>query len=255
MIACVDHGRVRELRLARPPVNALNPALMAELRAALAQALQPGACGGVVLSGAPGRFSGGLDVPELLRLTRSEIRATWELFFGLLRDLACSEVPVAAALTGHSPAGGTVLAIFADYRVLADGPFLVGLNEVQVGLSVPPVLYRALVHIVGSRQAERLAVGGLLLDPQQALRVGLVDEVVPLDEVVPRAVAWVSDLMAKPPTAMAATRRLARAALCDAFDSVTPQSLDEIVESWFSAETQGVMRALAAKLSKRASAP
>ena len=118
------------------------------------------------------------------------MRRTWELFFQLLRDLAFAELPIAAALTGHSPAGGTVLALFADHRVMAEGPYLVGLNEVQVGIPVPEVLHRALVHVVGIRQAERLAVGGLLLGPADALRCGLVDEVVAAPEVgIPRAMA------------------------------------------------------------------
>src|SRR5436190_22667482 len=136
MIVTMDHhGGVRELRLSRPPVNALNPELITALRDELARAHLEG-CEAVVVSGARGRFSGGLDVPELLRLDRAQMRATWAQFFSLLRDLAFSQVPVVAAMTGHSPAGGTVLALFADYRVLAEGPHLVGLNEVQVGLSV-----------------------------------------------------------------------------------------------------------------------
>jgi len=69
--------------------------------------------------------------------------------------------------------------------VLAAGDFLVGLNEVRVGLPVPEVLVRALAYTVGERQAARLAVGGLLVPPEEALRVGLVDEVVPVAEVVP----------------------------------------------------------------------
>ncbi len=251
MITTIDHGRVRELRLARPPVNALNPALMTALREAFSRASREEA-GGIVLSGAPGRFSGGLDVPELLRIGRAEMRDTWELFFALMKDIAASDIPIAAAMTGHSPAGGTVLAIFADYRVLADGPFLVGLNEVQVGLPVPEVLYRALVRVVGARQAERLAVAGLLLGPAEALHVGLVDEVAPPDDVIPRAVAWTTALLARPAIAMAATRRLARRPLQDAFDTVTPALLDSIVDSWFGTETQAVMQALASKLGKRA---
>jgi enoyl-CoA hydratase/carnithine racemase len=223
---------------------------MGALRDALAQSGRDG-CRGLVLSGAPGRFSGGLDVPELLRLSRADIRATWEVFFALLRDIATSDIPICAALTGHSPAGGTVLAIFADHRVLADGPFLVGLNEVQVGLPVPEVLHRALLHVVGSRQAERLAVGGLLLGPAEALRVGLVDEVVSAEEVIPRALAWTTELLSRPPTAMTATRRLARRSLHDAFATVTPSALDAVVEQWFSHETQSVMQALASKLGKR----
>jgi enoyl-CoA hydratase/carnithine racemase len=251
MITRFDHGRVRELRLARPPVNALNPDLMAALHDAIASAVRDG-CGGVVLSGMPGRFSGGLDVPELLRLGRADVRATWELFFALLKDIAYSEVPIAAALTGHSPAGGTVLAIFADYRVLAEGPYLIGLNEVQVGLPVPEVLYRALVHAVGARQAEILAVGGLLVGPAEALRVGLVDEVLPLAEVIPRAVAWATELTTRPPGAMATTRRLARRDLHEGFSTVNPEFFDVMVDRWFSPETQGVLQALAAKLGKRA---
>jgi 3,2-trans-enoyl-CoA isomerase len=251
MITQIDHGGVRELRLARPPVNALNPALMVALRDAIAGTVRDG-CRGVVLSGNPGLFSAGLDVPELLRLGRPEMRTTWEMLFGLLKDIAFSELPIAAALTGHSPAGGTVLAIFADYRVLAEGPFLVGLNEVQVGLMVPEVVHRALVHAVGVRQAERLAVGGLLLGPAEALRVGIVDEVLPVAEVIPRAVAWTAELGARPPGAMAATRRLARRDLHQAFDTVTPAALDALVDGWFSTETQGVLQALAAKLGKRA---
>lgn len=251
MITRIDHGRIRELRLSRPPVNALNPALMAALRGALVEATAD-ACVGLVVSGAPGRFSGGLDVPELLRLGRPEIRETWDLFFALMRDIATSSVPIAAAMTGHSPAGGTVLALFADYRIMADGPYSVGLNEVQVGLPVPEVLFDTLVRVVGPRQAERLAVGGLLMGPAEALRVGLVDEVVPAGEVIPRAVGWLAELVARPAVAMATTRQLARRSLRDAFDTVTPALMDSIADHWFSAETQAVMQALSAKLGKRA---
>ena len=249
MIDVVDHGAVRELRLARPPVNALDPALISGLRTAIAAA---GAAGreAIVLSGTPGRFSGGLDVPALLQLDRAGIHAAWSEFFGLMGDIAASPIPVVAALTGHSPAGGTVLAIFTDYRVLAEGPYLVGLNEVQVGLPVPPVLIAALSYVVGARQAARLAAGGLLLAPAEALRVGLVDEVVPVEEVVPRSVAWATDLLARPRAAMSATRALARRPLVAAFDELDARALDGIVDSWFAPEPQATLRALAARLKK-----
>lgn len=249
IVTLEHHGGVRELRLSRPPVNALNPELIAALRTELQRA-HDDKRGAVLLSGARGRFSGGLDVPELLRLDRTQMRATWAQFFALLRDLAFAELPVVAALTGHSPAGGTVLALFADYRVLAEGPHLVGLNEVQVGLPVPEVLYRALVHVVGARQAERLAVTGALLNPAAALSCGLVDEVVPLADVVGYALTWAQELLARPAAARAATRHLARRPLRDAFAGVDDRFLDEITAHWFSAEAQATLRALAAKLGK-----
>jgi enoyl-CoA hydratase/carnithine racemase len=145
-----------------------------------------------------------------------------------------------------------VLAIMTDYRVMADGPYVVGLNEVQVGLPVPDFLLAALAHVVGARQAERLAVGGLLLAPIEARTVGLVDEVLPVVEVVPRAIAWATDLVARPPRAMTGTRHRARRALHDAFASIDGALLDEVVEQWFAPEAQATLRALAARLGKRA---
>jgi enoyl-CoA hydratase/carnithine racemase len=250
VIETIEHdGGIRELRLARPPANALDPGLIGALREALAAAVSSGK-EAVVLSGTRGRFSGGLDVPALLRLDRAGIRQLWQTFFGLLRDLAASPIPVVAALTGHSPAGGTVLAIFADHRVLAAGDFRVGLNEVRVGLPVPEVLLRALTYVVGERQAARLAVGGLLLAPDEALHAGLVDELAPLDEVVARAVARARELLAIPRAAMTGTRALARRPLVAAFDAVDERVLDAVTDQWFSDEAQATLRALAARLGK-----
>ena len=116
-----DHGAVRELRLARPPVNALDPALCLALRDALAQAATDG-IGGVVLAGGPKVFSAGLDVPHLLALTDpAALRAAWDAFFAAARALAAAPMPVVAAMSGHAPAGGCVLALCCDYRVMARG--------------------------------------------------------------------------------------------------------------------------------------
>lgn len=249
MLHITDHGRVRELRLDRPPVNALDLALMEALATALDGAKAAG-CGAVVLSGAPGRFSGGLDVPALLTLDRPGIRTVWERFFGLMRAIATSELPIAAALTGHSPAGGTVLALFADYRVFAEGPFTMGLNEVQVGLPVPEVLIRALTYAVGPRLAERLAVPGRLVSPTEALRSGLVDELAPPEAVVPRALAWAQDLLLRPPLAMAETRRRARRPLHEAFTTVDAELLDRLADQWFAPEAQATLSALSTRLGK-----
>jgi enoyl-CoA hydratase/carnithine racemase len=133
---------------------------------------------------------------------------------------------------------------------MAEGPFKVGLNEVQVGLPVPAVLVRALRFLCGERQAARLCVGGLLIDPAEALRVGLVDEVVPPAEVVARTLAWANELVSRPRTAMLATRAEVRRPLREAFASVDGPLLDSVVAQWQSEETQGVLRALVARLGK-----
>src|SRR3546814_8063395 len=151
----IDPGAVRELRRDRAPVNALNPMVCAQLVEALREAVADGA-GGIVRSGGPKVFSAGLDVPFLLTLSdRDALKAAWEQFFLAARELAACPVPVAAAINGHAPAGGCVLALCCDYRVMADGPYRIGLHETQVGLVDQDGLPRLLRRVVGAHRAER----------------------------------------------------------------------------------------------------
>lgn len=250
MLETIDHGRVRELRLARPPVNALDP----ELVETLITALEAGAreCGALVLSGREGMFSAGLDVPALLQLDRAGMSAFWGQFFRLLETLARSTVPVVAAITGHAPAGGAVISLFCDYRVMTDGQYRIGLNETQVGLVVPRVIQRALVRQVGAHQAERLIVAGALLEPAGALSVGLVDELVDSAEAaVATAIAWCERHLALPSVAMSGNRSMLRASLTGFFDDLDESDIQAFVDGWFGEQTQATLHALVAQLQSR----
>jgi enoyl-CoA hydratase/carnithine racemase len=251
MLESIRHDDILELRLARPPVNALNPALIAQLRDAVLAAPAQGARA-IVLSGSPGLFSAGLDVPTLLGCDRDAMLAFWRDFNGLVGALGRCPVPTAAAITGHSPAGGAVLSLFCDYRVMAEGPFRIGLNEVQVGLFVPDSIQFALKRLVGAHRAERLMVAGAMIDAAEALRVGMVDELVPIADVVPHALAFCRGLTALPPLAMAATRRIARADLHAVLDEAERAPVDDFIDSWFGDETQRTLQGLVAKLKAKA---
>ncbi len=247
ILESLRHDDILELRLARPPVNALDAELIRALREAVESAAAGGARG-VVLSGRPGLFSAGLDVPSLLRLDRAAMQVVWADFFGLLRALAASPIPIVAAVTGHSPAGGAVLSIFCDCRIMARGAYRIGLNETQVGLVVPEVIQAALRRLLGSHRAERLMVAGAMVDAAQAQAIGLVDELIDAEFVVARSLAWLRELLALPPEAMAETRRLARADLVALFDAPGAMDTAHFVDRWFSAEAQQVLGALVAKL-------
>lgn len=240
-----DH--IVEIQLARPPVNALNPDLLNRLEAAIREAPQKGAAG-IVLSGSPGMFSAGLDVPYLLQLDKDALEEAWRCFFRVCQALAASPIPSVAAITGHSPAGGAVLSLFCDYRVMAEGAYKIGLNEVQVGLVVPDCIQYALRRMIGAYRAERLMVAGAMISPDEAARLGIVDELAAVDGVVPRAVAWLGALLHLPRSAMLATRALSRADLIAAVDNPERLDLSAFVEAWFRDETQGVLRALVARL-------
>jgi enoyl-CoA hydratase/carnithine racemase len=187
----------------------------------------------------------------LLTLARPAIAALWRDFYALLAALAVSPIPIAAAITGHATAGGTVLPLFCDYRVAAQGEWKLGLNEVQVGLPLPPVIFAGLKRLVGAHQAERLAVGGLLIAPDEAARIGLVDELVPLDRAVSRALEWSRGLLALPVDAMAATRRSARADLYELFASSFDMELEQVNTMWWSPEAQTTLRVLVDRLARK----
>ena len=250
MIKVTDHGSIRELQLNRPPVNALSTELIVALREGIERAPGEGVRA-LVISGMPGKFSGGLDVPLLLGLDRAGIERLWRELYGLMKSVACSTIPICAAITGHAPAGGTVISIFCDHRVAAEGDFRMGLNEVQVGIPLPPVILSTLRRQVGPRQAERLGVGGLLVTPEEALSVGLVDELAPPELVIERAKEWCGTMLALPPNAMFATRRRARADLTALFDHGSEQEQQIVLDSWFSPETQQTLKAIVDRMQKK----
>ena len=255
LVQTEDFGAIRCLRLARPPVNALDLNLCRALIAALEGAYHDGVLG-VVLAGSPKIFSAGLDVPYLLSLgdDRRALLECWQAFFGVARLLAESRVPVVAALTGHPPAGGCVLALCCDYRVMARSvdparPFAIGLNETQVGLVVPEGIQRLMRRVVGEYRAERLMVAGEMVTAERALEIGLVDQLADLDQVVPQAVAWLQSLLKLPHQPMLQTRAIARAAMVEALSPEVVE-MERFVDRWWEPETQAALHALVAKLKK-----
>ena len=255
LVETIEHGPIRELRLARPPVNALDTELCRALIAALDAAMASGVRG-LVLSGNDKVFSAGLDVPHLLAHgdDRHALLDSWNAFFGVARTLADSRVPVVAALTGHAPAGGCVLALCCDYRVLARSPdparpFALGLNETQVGLVAPEGIQQLLRRVVGIYRAERLLIAGEMVPAERALEIGLVDELVAPADVVPRAVAWLQQLLKLPHHPMLQTRALARADLVAALHSDNIQ-LERFIEAWYAPDTQSALQAMVARLKK-----
>lgn len=252
MLDLIEHDNgIRELKLARPPVNALDASLIRALREAVENAPREGAQA-LVISGAPGMFSAGLDVPSLLQLDRGALENVWRDFFALFGALARSPIPCTAAITGHSPAGGAVIALFCDYRVMARGAYRIGLNEVQVGLAVPECIQAGLRRLVGTYRAERMLVAGTMLDAQAAHAIGLVDEVVDVDFVVARAIAWTKELLALPRHAVLPTRELARADLAALFADPAKLPVQSFLDGWFAPATQATLQALVARLKSRA---
>jgi Delta3-Delta2-enoyl-CoA isomerase len=244
MLDITDHQGIRELKLARPPVNALNAELLRKLTEAVKAAASEAA---LVITAQPGLFSAGLDVRGMLELDRDGVTTTFIELWRTQHALAHSTVPVIFGLTGHSPAGGTVLAIHGDYRVMAQGDFRMGLNEVQVGLLPGPPIHGAFRRLVGGH-ASQLLTRGALIDPATALRVGLVDELCDPAQVGARALEVAREICALPRDPMLRTRALARRDLTELFGNPGHAMMKERefasmgTELWFVAATQERLR-------------
>ena len=237
MIEIDDLGPVRRIRLARPPVNALNAELLARLDESLAGAMASGARV-VVLCGREGVFSAGLDVRELASGDDVRVGGLVRQFGRVQERLARAPIPLVAAITGHCPAGGTVMSILCDRRVMADGPFRIGLNEVQMGLYPGATVYRCFERLIGARHAADLLATGALVGPGEALALGLVDEVVEPGRVEARAIEYANALAALPPRAYQRTRALVRRDLVRLFDQ-PEETLEELFASgWVTDETR-----------------
>jgi 3,2-trans-enoyl-CoA isomerase len=247
MINRMIHGEVHELRLNRPPVNALSPDLLQFLADEVHRSVKQGARA-LVLSGRDGMFSAGLDIPLLVELDRNELERALVAFFNAIEALASSDVPVAAAITGHSPAGGAVLSLCCDWRVMAEGEFTIGLSEVRIGIPVPRIVADLATRAVGPRVGESLCVSGRLMSPSEALEVGFVDELAPVGKVVAAARRWCEHIIEPPARALSDTRSMLRRDLVESIRSHREGDIECLVDLWFQPELQGAMRDLVARL-------
>lgn len=175
------------VRLSHGKANTINAQMVDELKQAFAALAEDDAARGVVLTGGDGCFSAGLDVIEVYEYDEAQFETFWRGFTSLAEQLYTFPKALVAAVTGYSPAGGCVLALCCDYRVMAEGKYTIGLNEIAVGLLLPEPIFLPLAHLVGFDKAYQLILGGTLLKARDACDAGLVNEVCPLEDVLARA--------------------------------------------------------------------
>src|SRR3954468_21533267 len=179
-----QHGDVVLVRIERPPANAMDLELLAE-GYALSQELATTEPGAVVVTGHDRFFSAGLDLKQIPTLDADGVRELVDGVNRLFSGWYAFPRPLVAAVNGHAVAGGLILALCADYRIGATEGKL-GLTELRAGLPYPLAAISVVRAELGGPTARRLALGADLVDPPEALELGLLDELRPPDEVLPR---------------------------------------------------------------------
>ena len=192
--------------LDRPKVlNALNAATVAELDSVLTTLAGDTSIRAVLLTGAGGRaFAAGADINELAALSADEGRAFALRGQHIFRRIETLGKPVIACIQGFALGGGCELAMACTLRLAADDARL-GQPEVKLGIIAGYGGTQRLPRLVGRGAALKLLLTGAIIDAREALRIGLVDEVVPPAELMPRAEALAREIAANAPLAVAET--------------------------------------------------
>jgi len=185
--------KIAILQMNRPKVNAMDDKFFIDIVQSMKTVEQNKNVKGIILTGLPGIFSAGLDIPFLLSLSREKFNEWYINFIDGMAAFCGSKLPTIAAISGHAPAGGCVFAIMCDYRIMANGPFTIGLNEVPVGIIIPQSIIELIRNTIGNRKAELQALTGKMWTPQEAKEIGLIDEHVEPDQLIPRSIAFMKE--------------------------------------------------------------
>ena len=198
-------GGVATIRLDRPPMNALNTGMQEEIRAAALEATERREIRAVVLYGGPKVFAAGADIKEMADLGYVEMAQRAEALSSSFTSVARIPKPVVAAVTGYALGGGCELALTADFRVCADNAKL-GQPEIQLGIIPGAGGTQRLPRLVGPARAKDIIFSGRFVDADEALRIGLVERVVPADQVYAIALEMAGQYVRGPAQALRAAK-------------------------------------------------
>ena len=193
------------IRLDRPPMNALNRQLQEEIRAAARAASVDSSVKAVIVYGGEKVFAAGADIKEMAELSAAQMAAIAGELQSALGSLAEIPKPVVAAVTGYALGGGLEVALGADRRIVGDNVKL-GVPEVLLGVIPGGGGTQRLARLIGPSRAKGMVFTGRFVGADEALRIGLVDEVVAPDEVYNAARAWASQFTTGASRALAAAK-------------------------------------------------
>lgn len=237
-----DDGVVT-LRLAHGKANALDVELLEALIAALNEASEARA---VIVTASGSIFSAGVDLFRLLEGGEGYVRRFYPLLSDFARALLAFPAPLVMAANGHAIAGGGVMVLGGDYRLMAEGNGRVGTPELLVGVPLPAAVLELVRSALPPQRVNPVLFMGRTYPPAEALAAGLVDEIVPADQLAVRAREVAEHLASLSPAAFRLTKRMLRAPVLKRIDRSA--ALDaQALEVWTSPETHARIRDYLAK--------
>lgn len=243
LINIETHENTALVRLDKSTTNPIHLDLIEALSQTLAELKEDPSIQAVVLSSTNDKFfSIGFDIPNLYDLEAEEFKDFYRQFNQLCLDLYTFPKATIAALTGHAIAGGTILALCCDYRFIADRHKLMGLNELKLGAPVPYLADCLLRQLVGTRQARDITETAEFLNAQALLQAGVVDQVFPLEEVIPQALEKAQALASHPAQAYALNKANRTSELEEKVWENLEEKADDFLACWYSPQTRALLK-------------
>lgn len=210
----LDDG-IATLTLSNGKVNAISPDVIAAFNAALDRAEQDKAI--VIITGQPGILSGGYDLKVMTSGPQNAVNLV-AAGSTLARRMLAHPFPIIVACPGHAVAKGAFILLSADYRIGVEGSFSIGLNEVQIGMTMHHVGIELARDRLRKSAFHRSVINGEMFDPQGAVDAGFLDKVVPAEHLMATAQAAAQQMKKINMTAHKNTKLKVRKALLETLD-------------------------------------
>ena len=229
---------IATVTLQRGKVNALNEPMVEEIDDLFRTLETDTAVKSIIFTGTGKFFSFGFDVPEFLHYPKEDFVYYLEKFTNLCTYLFQFPKPVVAALNGHTIAGGCMLAIACDVRIMASGKGKISLNEITFGAPVFAGSVEMLRFCVGSRNAQAILYSGAMYSAEDALQLGLVDQVSSENALTDDARKVAEEFAGKDSAAFRSIKKLLRKPVAEEMVRREKDCILEFVDIWYSETTR-----------------
>lgn len=227
--------QVAILRMDKPPANTIDLDFLKDAECALADLQQQTNLKAAVITGAGKCFSAGADLKTVPFYTPLQQSETVAVMNRIILHLYSLPYPLIAAVNGHAIAAGFMIVLACDYRIGADSGCKFGLTEVRAGIPFPAASMEILKAELPAHVVRRLVLTGRNISPTEALTYGILDELLPAEQVLPRALEVADDLGAAPPRAYSTIKRQMRADTVERIERMNES--DPLLAAWLGEET------------------
>lgn len=228
---------IARVELARGKVNAINEAVVDEMDACFRGLAADPAVKAVILTGRGKFFTFGFDIPEFLNYPKEDFIRYLTKFTGLYTVLFVFPKPLVAALNGHTIAGGCMISLACDWRIMVSGKSRIALNEIDFGASLFAGSVEMMRFQAGSANAEKAILSGRMYSPEEAFELGIVSEVVSDTDLEASARAKALEMASKDPAAFLSIKLLSRKDTAETMKRKERDSILEFIEIWYSDST------------------